>query len=364
MTTFPLSRRGSSATTIGLSLGVMIGFSALAIDVGMMVTARGQLQNAYDAAALGAVGYLDNSTAGIVAARTAAINLAESHSVLGGAVVLPNDPANIEFGRLENGIFTPRATPDADPDGVNAVRVTGDSTATPAAFSRIFGLATLQVSSTSAAARPPGSPVSAVDCPMPIAVTRCLAETGSGGFSMGGTSSTAAWGLPNRNNTPASAVNSYLQSILNGTCDNNPANRATIGGTVSLTQGVQAGNGTEITDIISTGNSFWDPEYGDYPTDTTCFGDAGGNHGLSADARNAQRVFEGAVMVFDSCSGPYNNNREITSFAWATIYTFNDRNGNNRRICARLELDLPREVSGIGGGPEGNVLAPGQTVLF
>ncbi len=52
-------RRGSVLPLLAVSMAAMIGFLALAIDVGMLVIARTQAQNAADLAALTAARHPD-----------------------------------------------------------------------------------------------------------------------------------------------------------------------------------------------------------------------------------------------------------------------------------------------------------------
>src|SRR5262249_61443181 len=48
----PLTRRGQALITVALTAIILLGFAGMAIDVGMMMLTRNELQNAADAAAL------------------------------------------------------------------------------------------------------------------------------------------------------------------------------------------------------------------------------------------------------------------------------------------------------------------------
>lgn len=107
MKRFQRVRRDESGMTyvfIGLSMMAFIGASMLAIDVGMLMTARSQAQNSADAGALaGAIALVndnwdDRTPSG--PAVTSAIRGATANSVMGSAVSVtapdvefPNDPA-------------------------------------------------------------------------------------------------------------------------------------------------------------------------------------------------------------------------------------------------------------------------------
>lgn len=76
---------GNALVMVGLSMVAIMGFSALAIDVGVMLTARNQLQNAADAAALaGASGLIDSQAE----ATNRAITYAAANTCLNQPVVI------------------------------------------------------------------------------------------------------------------------------------------------------------------------------------------------------------------------------------------------------------------------------------
>ena len=59
-----MRKRGAMLVLVAVSLGMLIGFAALAVDFGMLYDARSETQRAADAAALaGASAYLDYPTA-------------------------------------------------------------------------------------------------------------------------------------------------------------------------------------------------------------------------------------------------------------------------------------------------------------
>ncbi len=64
------SRRGSVLPLMAVRLVALVGFVALAVDVGLLTLARTQAQNAADAAAASGARSLDGSPSGNVAAAT------------------------------------------------------------------------------------------------------------------------------------------------------------------------------------------------------------------------------------------------------------------------------------------------------
>ncbi len=101
---------GMSYVFIGLGLMAFLSASMLAIDVGMLMTARNQAQNSADAGALaGAVAlgfdnFTDRSPSG--PAVTHAIGASKSNDVMAGDVDV--DPADVEFLNDDNGSADPR----------------------------------------------------------------------------------------------------------------------------------------------------------------------------------------------------------------------------------------------------------------
>lgn len=87
MRTFLRSRRGGTLVLVTLAMVVLLGFAALAIDVGVMLTARNQLQAAVDASALaGASGLLFDQTE----ATSRAIAFAGVNTCINDPVVITN----------------------------------------------------------------------------------------------------------------------------------------------------------------------------------------------------------------------------------------------------------------------------------
>lgn len=109
-------RRGAVTVYIGVSLVVILGMASLAVDLGMIYVARGELQRTADSAALaGAWGLLhedrikggDYLAEAFSNARTNAVAVAADNPVLGQSTVIHRNDANgtsgdIVIGYLEN----------------------------------------------------------------------------------------------------------------------------------------------------------------------------------------------------------------------------------------------------------------------
>jgi hypothetical protein len=142
--------RAAVAVQVAVFSGVMIGFGALAIDLGQLYTARGELQRAVDSAALAGVSSYFTD-AGLMGDQEALTTLAQSRA---GGVALHNptlgastqlETPDLVLGTLDAG--NPHAL--LDPSGaarLNAVQVLLRRTAGSAngpvdyLFARIFGL--------------------------------------------------------------------------------------------------------------------------------------------------------------------------------------------------------------------------------
>ncbi|HZO08756.1 MAG TPA: pilus assembly protein TadG-related protein, partial [Myxococcota bacterium] len=116
--------------TVLAALVALIAAAALAIDVGLVMVARTQLQNATDAAALaGAANLIDKS--GPTVTLTAAQNAVHSQAALNKSVAeaVPDGvavaAADIAVGKWDFATHTFNSSVDvSDPDEVNAVDVT------------------------------------------------------------------------------------------------------------------------------------------------------------------------------------------------------------------------------------------------
>ncbi len=152
-----------------------MGFTALGVDVGMVLVARTELQAAADAAALaGAYQLADQSlTVGVpdlsdevLAARSAAVDAAAQNTCLKSPVAVDpnfaNDPAgDIVLGTLAGTSNLAEPLSFADPDQFNSVqvRVGRDAAAgnpIPLFFGRVLGSYTANVSAQATATLPRG----------------------------------------------------------------------------------------------------------------------------------------------------------------------------------------------------------------
>ncbi len=152
-------RRGTIVPLMAVSAAVMLGFVALAIDVGRLAVARTQCQNAADAAAIAGARTLATGTAANLATATAnATTAATASSILG--VQLQAAEVTVQHGAYHydytHQTFSPVFTnplPAGDIYNLTQVTITHQ---VPGTFCAIFGITanTVTATATAAARRP------------------------------------------------------------------------------------------------------------------------------------------------------------------------------------------------------------------
>ncbi|MCO4745866.1 MAG: hypothetical protein KC912_13815 [Proteobacteria bacterium] len=95
----PSHRRGTYSAIFGITASVMLGFTAIGVDVGWQRLAMTQLANAADAGAHAGAMLLDGTDAGVTAAELRALSIAQANKVHGSSVAL--DSADIVVGRYD-----------------------------------------------------------------------------------------------------------------------------------------------------------------------------------------------------------------------------------------------------------------------
>jgi Flp pilus assembly protein TadG len=138
-------RSGAVTAQVAISLTVLLGFTALAVDIGAMYNTKAELQRTADAAALAAVAELGDRTGDPLArARSAAQQTADLNKVLKAKLVFDNGK-DFTFGtaslndKTGKYVFTPT---DVNPNAVRVrARRTKDSPSgsMPLFFAAVFG---------------------------------------------------------------------------------------------------------------------------------------------------------------------------------------------------------------------------------
>jgi Flp pilus assembly protein TadG len=150
-------RRGSILPMLAFAIVALCGFVALAVDLGLVMTAKTQAQNAADAAAMAGARSLDGSPSGNVTNATAnAKKVAAANQVLASNVA-EADVIVVAHGSyhydVKNEVFVPQIPPVA-PDNFNLTQVTVQR-GNPTAFARVLGVGSFSVTATAIAAHRP-----------------------------------------------------------------------------------------------------------------------------------------------------------------------------------------------------------------
>src|SRR3954468_1621348 len=153
---------GMSLVFVGFGMMAFVGASMLAIDVGMLMTARSQAQNSADAGALAGAtallydSYTDRSAGG--PAVTSAIRASQMNNVMSGQVSVT--PADVEF-------LNSPTTGEANRVKVSVRRTASRGNPVATLIARYFGMATSDIGAVAIAE---ASPANAMDCVKPFTI--------------------------------------------------------------------------------------------------------------------------------------------------------------------------------------------------
>ena len=150
------TRRGAILPYVVITLVVLCGFVALAVDLGTVMVAKSQMQSAADAAAFAGARNLDgSSTSNLSGATSSAMNAATNNNVLGKPIAAGE--VQVQHGAYHydanSESFSPQFPP-APPDNFNLTQVT-ISRNVPLAFASVFNLFNTTVTVTAIAAHRP-----------------------------------------------------------------------------------------------------------------------------------------------------------------------------------------------------------------
>jgi Flp pilus assembly protein TadG len=129
------NEKGMAIVYMAILIAVLVAMAGLAVDIGYMYVAKGQLQNAADGAALAGAAKLDETNyVTQTNARDAAFSIASSNSVVGEPVKLALNTSNAEDGDIVVGNWNNASNPKflSTRQPVNAVKVVARRTNEPA----------------------------------------------------------------------------------------------------------------------------------------------------------------------------------------------------------------------------------------
>jgi hypothetical protein len=151
----------------------VLSAAALAIDVGLLYTARGESRRAAEAAALAGAGWLITAPGDEAGARDRAKEYARLNTVRGDSVVVLDEDIDVILDSAKVRVR------------VNNIQARG--TAINTFFARVFGIGQVDVRTLAAAWAAPADeiPPTSIDCPLPIALLDQWADDGDGTYEEG-----------------------------------------------------------------------------------------------------------------------------------------------------------------------------------
>lgn len=188
-------QRGATAIIVALVLTVLLGFAALAVDVGYLMVGRNELQNVADAAALagartlgrlyecngdlvncpGPMPYENQLTyyADAAAIQNAITDVASKNQAGGKTGITIND-ADIVIGNWDRSSKPPLTATLTSPDAVRVTARRDSSANSPIStfFARIFNKNFVDVSATATAALTGESTAGPGELPLPLAINK------------------------------------------------------------------------------------------------------------------------------------------------------------------------------------------------
>jgi hypothetical protein len=359
-------RRGN-AMIVGLLFLSLLGFGALAVDMGLVRVGSSHLQHSLDSAAFSGVQQLDGSELGIQRAMLTAAAIASENPVMGRLVTIT--PADIQPGTWDpdTQVFTAWALGD-DPEPVNALRIRRDGLAIPAALgAAAFGAMGYAVDAKAMAFRPwAADPLYETPCYLPLAIPDCYLDGVPEGsnpppieFSFQPTpSDNIAWGLPDGNPSSTS-----VRDQLVGNCSHDPIS---IDDLIYVNEGLHTDALKAAAEIMNYNNgavlpTLWDVgAYGGLPLRDGVNANLPGETSILPG--NYGNVIEGPVPLVEagaSCDVSFATSLKITGFAWGVIYDV-DARGWGKNMFVQLDVTKTHE---IWGGTTKDTDPPADNVL-
>jgi len=339
------NQAGVSAVIVAIVLTMLIGFTALAVDVGFMYVTKNELQNVADAAALAGAGYLGSIYKGLSYdeqqthefSRSDIVGVAQQVALKNQAAkmnIVIND-ADVTIGNWDGtNPLPPMAAPIVGPDAVRIIARRDGSANGPITtfFAKIFGIDSVDVSADATAALTGQSTAGPGGLPFPAGISKKWFEKDEycnqpiKFYPTGTLEGCAGWHTYDE--SPANA--SKLREILEGLT---PPDRT------YESPPVQAGE-TEFTFTGGTVTSAFDEMKALFDAMKVL------NDGV-LDADENPDTWTTSVVVYDwdDCRNPHGD-ITITGFAVVTITEVQD--APDKIIQAKVICDMIE--SGRGGG--------------
>jgi hypothetical protein len=357
--------RTGNATLIVLVIFALLGFAALAIDIGSARVVRAEIQAAVDAAAVGAVAYLQEHQGAyaddLAIARRRAIDIAAMNDAYHRPVTVDPNPDNtpgegVVFGAYDRTTKTFR--PSLDPATVNAVQVHARVDDVQSLFGlAAFGYRELVAGASAIAVKGDRGGAGKVACLLPFGLPSCLFDTPSDLQTTDlklqpANGDNISWASPFGQPTPA-----RIREQLEEPCE---------GGTTEIGDRLYLSNGAEQSALAAVAEHLDDTET---HWNTTLWGPQPPRMAGSALSPSGYgHTYEGVVPLFQAgpeyCDNIVGNERwndvdaKISGFAWGAIYDVRTSGGAaQRNLRARLDLLTERDFGLATGGVNYGIVA-------
>lgn len=340
-------RSGNVAIQIAIAMTILLGVSALVIDIGRGRVVKHQARNTAEAAAHAGAAQLDGTAAGVTAARAKAVEIAAENYVNGSPMTLDPNTANTPGGDVVTGYWADDVfVPSTVPAVTTSVEVIAREPNLGTFFAgAAFDRATMDVGDFAIAQA--GGP-SAAGCPFPLALPDCQITAYSGGICgadiilNNDRLDNGAWARIG--STQANA--SYIRSALD---PNQCAAASDIDDRVTLNNGQVNSALRELGDAVNRYGVAWNTaEWGKLPPKAS--GSIVNPYG---------KALVGQLMVFDdpaNCAGTkFTGTHDLVGYATIIIYDVAN-SGSNKQIKARAICEITDGAG--GGGFFGTVVAP------
>jgi hypothetical protein len=350
------SRRGSTATTVLLTVGTLFGFTAFGVDLGVATLGRAQVQNALDAGVLGGAAYFDGTASGVTTAVSKAQELVAENAALGLAVSV----TEVRVGQRDASTgYQFQLT--SDPALANSLQMDGTLPDVRMPFGAFLGRGSLDLHVTSVSHQPPPTGAGSEDCYLPLAVPDCvldnLATFEAKGFRFNSANQdNTGWATLPPQTANASNVKEQIQAP--NFCGSLGLARA--GNLVSLNNGELASALSTFSSAVSASTTSWNAtKWGALPARMA---------NSSIPVAKYGRVIQGPIILFHDDTGgvcasatQFNQTKTITGFVWGVIYDVS-ASGGDKNIRMKLDLSHGYNIGNSGGGI-GNVTFPTPPTL-
>ena len=338
------NQAGVSAVIVAIVLTMLIGFTALAVDVGYMYVTKNELQNVADASALAGAGYLGSIYENLsydeqqthVFSRDNIVGVAQQVAFKNQAAKMNisiND-ADVTIGAWDGGTGTlaPMAAPIVGPDAVKVIARRDGSANGPILtfFARIFNIDTVNVSADATAALTGQSTAGPGGLPFPAGISKKwfekpeYCEQPIKFYPTGDLEGCAGWHTYDESPASASRLRKILEGLTNGTYESPET---------------QAGE-TKFTFTGGTVTSAFDEMKALFDAMKVL------NDGvLDADENPETWTTSVPVYDWDDCSNPHG---DITIIGFATVTITEVQDAPDKIIQAQVICEMT--AAGRGGG--------------